>query len=647
MAVVRGGRLPRRLLGPDRLGGRRGPGGGAGGVPHPLARHPPAPAPAPDPAGHRPAALGEPRLPAGDPPSSRRPGGVRRRGGERAGRPGGRGVLADVSGLAPPRPLRDSGPDLPPGRRILRVHAARVHRGVRLAVRVDVRRPAHRGGRLLSRPRAVDDAGRLGDPAGSPHPPGRPRRRAAAAAGRGVLARCLRPLVLAARRRLRRGVRGPARHAPGPPPPDGARGRVRPAAAVLGVAADHAGGDRIAGPDDRRLDRRHRPLPLRRSAVRGDPQRTGPGGSLYPQQHRGDPARLQPRSGAGAAVPRHREPDPGERPGQPRGPRQRPALGLPAAPAHLPAAAGAAAVLHVYERGHRPVPDRRAGAAGDALGAGARHLAPHRRGADVGQRPPGVHARLRAGDDPGEPDLRGGPARLLHQGHPAAEPHRAPHRPAGAVLRPARQPVRDREDAHEGTGLRPGRPERVHVIRGERRRAPHRPAGEARVCDPVRGLAAAAEQRCHGREPGDLSPRGDGAGRPPGADADPGPRSLPGARRRPPVLDRGRLHHQRRVSVLASGGRGQLHPQLREGRGGRLRRRDPALRRGSRGPARPGLRQDLPRPLPADGGAAAVARLPSPVSRRPVHAPGRGVLHVSHEGSAGLLQPRGSLGVPQ
>ena len=53
-------------------------------------------------------------------------------------------------------------------------------------------------------------------------------------------------------------------------------------------------------------------------------------------------------------------------------------------------------------------------------------------------------------------------------------------------------------------------------------------------------------------------------------------------RRRPPGLDGRRLHHFRRASLLARGerpgyGQRELHPQRREGHGGRLRRRNASL----------------------------------------------------------------------
>ena len=75
-----------------------------------------------------------------------------------------------------------------------------------------------------------------------------------------------------------------------------------------------------------------------------------------------------------------------------------------------------------------------------------------------------------------------------------------------------------------------------------------------------------------------------------GAVPRPRPRPLHGHRRRPPLVGPGRLHHDQPLPVLHAAGRPQLHPQLGQGRRGRLQRHHEVLRVRPRGPAAANVR---------------------------------------------------------
>ena len=105
---------------------------------------------------------------------------------------------------------------------------------------------------------------------------------------------------------------------------------------------------------------------------------------------------------------------------------------------------------------------------------------------------------------------------------------------------------------------------------------------------------------------------------------------LHGGRGRPHRVDLGRLHHHGRVPVLAEhrprgrhgprrggapGGDGELHPELGEGHGGRLRR-DRHVLRGSHRADHPGVVERVPRHVHADGVGASRASRRTSATRR-------------------------------
>ena len=88
----------------------------------------------------------------------------------------------------------------------------------------------------------------------------------------------------------------------------------------------------------------------------------------------------------------------------------------------------------------------------------------------------------------------------------------------------------------------------------------------------------------------------------------------------------------------------QLHPQLGQGDGRRLRRHRDLLRRRRRGPVIRTYAQGVPGPAQAarrDAGGPAGAH---PLPGGPLRGPGADVRHLPHAGSAGLLQQGGPLG---
>ena len=138
-----------------------------------------------------------------------------------------------------------------------------------------------------------------------------------------------------------------------------------------------------------------------------------------------------------------------------------------------------------------------------------------------------------------------------------------------------------------------------------------------------------------GPEPRDHPRQHPGAARGGGAVPDVRFQPVHGRGRRPPVLDRRRLHDHQPYPLLPAERLDQLHPQLGQGRRRRLQRVDALLRLRPGGPADPHVREDLPRRVPAgvaDAGDAASARalprglLPRPggdVRDLPRHRPGR------------------------
>ncbi len=87
----------------------------------------------------------------------------------------------------------------------------------------------------------------------------------------------------------------------------------------------------------------------------------------------------------------------------------------------------------------------------------------------------------------------------------------------------------------------------------------------------------------------------------------------------------------------------QLYPQLRQGRGGRLRRHRDSLRLRPGRSTHQGLPAHVPDPLPADVRHAGRPAPPRALPGGPVQHPGGQVPHLPHGGSAGLLQQGGRL----
>ena len=221
----------------------------------------------------------------------------------------------------------------------------------------------------------------------------------------------------------------------------------------------------------------------------------------------------------------------------------------------------------------------------------ARELTPElpERARDLGEPPSAVYPRLRFRDEPCGAGGRGGHADARGEGPAAGGDPRRAGRQSGDLLRRAHAGLRHRAERHPRARL---------SLRGRQRlrELPRRWRGAARLA-----LVAAALRRApHGlQHPADrLHHRGQPHPHPavvagPGASH----RPVPAARPRPihgddaggALLDSGRLHHLRPVSLFRAvqprrgrsvRGAVQLHPQQREGGDGRLRRLGRPLRHG-------------------------------------------------------------------
>ena len=234
-----------------------------------------------------------------------------------------------------------------------------------------------------------------------------------------------------------------------------------------------------------------------------------------------------------------------------------------------------------YPPGRRLPPDHAGGARADA---GASRTCQ-----DLGEPPSAVYPWLRFRDEPCGAGGRGGHADARGEGPAAGGDPRRAGRQSGDLLRRAHAGLRHRTERHPRAGL---------SLRGRQRlrELPRRWRGAARLA-----LVAAALRRApHGLQyPADrLLHRGQPHPHPavvagPGASH----RPVPAARPRPihgddaggALLDSGRLHHLRPVSLFRDvqprrgrsvRGAIQLHPQQREGGDGRLRRLGRPLRHG-------------------------------------------------------------------
>ena len=120
--------------------------------------------------------------------------------------------------------------------------------------------------------------------------------------------------------------------------------------------------------------------------------------------------------------------------------QEHPPVGLPAAAANVRPAPGDPDLLQVRRRGQRPLPDQRRVPPAHAVAA--RALVSASAGwAELDQRAPDLHPRLRRGGGPGHPDHPRGAARVLRQGHPAAVRRAASRRSRGRRSTSARSPT--------------------------------------------------------------------------------------------------------------------------------------------------------------------------------------------------------------
>ncbi len=362
--------------------------------------------------------------------------------------------LAHGAHVVGPRHVRRGRSD-PRLRRVL----LRLHRAVR---RVDPRAPA---GPDVARRRRRRGALRGGGTHGA-HPVRRARRPRRAP-----------PSVVARRRVLRRA--GPRRVALAPAgdcrslrhhPGRQLRGRARPDARGARAGGGRPGrrraggvcrGVRPAAAADRRGARLRRRA-LRRAglrdhapAVRGHAERAGARDAVHRVQHRRHAQGLRPRSGRGARSARRRRAHAQGHRGQPGHARERAPVGSPAAARDLRADPGNPHLLRLRVGGQRPLHDRRAEAAGHALGARAQP-----RGAPqshLGQRAARLHPRPRPHARTGQPGDVRGPAGALREGPAAGVDHRPADHRAQHLLRRARQRLRHRPDEGAGVPLSEGR----------------------------------------------------------------------------------------------------------------------------------------------------------------------------------------------
>ncbi len=349
-----------------------------------------------------------------------------------------------------------------------------------------------------------------------------------------------------------------------------------------GVAA--AAGDWAVrrGDDGRRPVRRY-PAALDRHA-----ERAGQGTAVHRPQHRGHAARLRARPRRGARAVGRRGADAAGHHQQRRHDRERAAVGPPAAAADVRADPGDPHLLRLHQRRQRPLHDRRQVPAGDAVGARA-ELREHPEPI-VGQRAADVHARLRAHARTGESgDDRGAAG--------AVRP-----RPAAGVDRKICASIsRASTSASSRTTTRScarSQPE-FHYPRGDDNETTfYEGTGGVPVGGFLRRLLFAIRfantdilvtNQIATREPDPLPPahcRSRAADR---AVSDVRFRSVPGRQQRPDLLDPGRVHDHRELSVFHAVGvprrTVQLHPQFREDRRRRVQRDDDVLPRGAAGPA--------------------------------------------------------------
>src|SRR5438876_623702 len=361
--------------------------------------------------------------------------------------------------------------------------------------------------------------------------------------------------------------------------------------------------------------------------------------AVHRAQHPDDAPGVRARPDRGAELPRRRNSRrPGARAQRPDD-REHPALGSPPAAADLRPAPGDPDLLQVRGRRQRPVHDQGRVQAAHALDPRALLRAPPV--ADLDQRAPDLHPRLRRRRRTRQPDHARGAARVPGEGHPAAVDGRLPgDYTARDLFRRSVERVRAGPHAAAGAELPVGRPERLHDLRRHRRN-PHRVlCSEAPLRDPLRRVQDPPLQRPHGREPDHDLSRRRRAGAPGHAVLQVRPRPVHGRhRRRASRVDARRLHDDDAVPLLGPGPRrGQLRPELRQGDDRRLPWGREILPRRRDGPDRASLRPRIPRAPPAVRRDARGSARAHPLPRGLLRHPGAQVRHVPHGGPASLLQ---------
>ena len=237
--------------------------------------------------------------------------------------------------------------------------------------------------------------------------------------------------------------------------------------------------------------------------------------------------------------------------GQSRDHRQHPAVGRAAADGYLRAAAGDQDLLQISRHGHRPLSAGRRLSAGDAVGARARAGAAAAQRPDLGQPASAVHPRQRRGDVAGHArrSTEGLPIFYLQDIPPVATGGPAVREPR-LYFGQAEENYVDREGQHARVRLSQGQGQRLRRLRRRRRRR-HRRHGAARPLllvlrrsqHPAHRATSPTESRILFHR--NIQDRVRTIAPVPA----PRPRSLYRGERRAPVLDAGRLHHQRLVSL--------------------------------------------------------------------------------------------------
>ena len=371
----------------------------------------------------------------------------------------------------------------------------------------------------------------------------------------------------------------------------------------------------------RSRDRLPRPRPAPECRARSAEQ----GDAVHRQQHQHDPGGVRHHRLGTAGLRWRSAAHPGG--GHVRGVDlpERPALGLPPAQGLAGAAPDGPPVLRLPGRRHRPLPDRRHEAPGDAVGPRAGPRA-QPAGRDVGQPADHLHPRDRHGDGSGQRGDRGRPAAPDHPGpaihvarwRAAGDP--TPDLLRGATERldhhrrpPGRVRLSGRDHGHRrSAGTGPDHP----LERNERGEAGHDPLASP-VRPPLPRPQPAHQRPGDRRQPAPVPPLDRRSAAPHRAVPPVRQGPLPGRDRGRSVrLHPGRLHHQRPLPErpVARSGRAagreqpgpgalQLPAQQREDRHGRLHRRDDLLRGRPERPDHPDLRADLPDPVQAALGA--------------------------------------------